>query len=214
MSFPCDSYVPPPSLCYYRGIDVHAPREIVYRWLCQLRVAPYSYDWFDNFGRQSPRQLTAGLEQLSPEQRIFFMFRVAEFEENEHITMVESVVENEQITMRSAFFEWIFGKVALTYLLVPCSASSCRIITKLTAHNPRTFSARRVFFARLRRDYYPIVELPLMHKQLRTFKYLAEQQFLEELANGRRQASVGDEQLRGNNVDSMGELVMQPPDGQ
>ncbi len=179
-----------------------------------LRVAPYSYDWLDNFGRQSPRQLTPGIERLSPGQRIFFMFRVAEFVENEQITIVESVVENEQLTLRSAVFEWVFGKVALTYMVVPRSASSCRIVTKCIVHDPLTFSARRIFFANMRRDYYPIAELPLMQRQLRTFKRLAEKQFLEELANGRRRVSVGDEQPRGNNVDSMGELVMQPQDGQ
>lgn len=183
MSFPCDSYMPPPSYCYYRGIEVLAPQEIVYRWLCQLRVAPYAYDWLDNLGRQSPCQLTPGVERLSPGQRMLVMFRVVEF------------VENEQITMEGAHYEWFFGKVALTYRVVPSSASSCRIVTKLIAHDARTFVTR------LRRDYFPIGELPLMHKQLRTFKSLAERQFLEELASGSRAISVG-------------ELVVQPPDRQ
>lgn len=195
LSFPCDWYVPPPTGCYYRAIDVLAPKEIVYRWLCQLRVAPYSYDWFDNFGRQSPRQLTPGVERLSPGQRIFFSFRVVDFE------------ENEQITMQVALLEWFLEKVALTYRVVPSGPSSCRIVSKLTGGETGTF------INRLQGDYYPIGELPLMRKQLRTFKYLAERQFLEELADGRRQVPVGDEQPRGNNVDSMGELVMQPPDG-
>jgi len=164
MSYPCDSYVSPPHLYYHRGIEVLAPKEIVYRWLCQLRVAPYAYD----YGRQSPPQLTPGADRLSPGQRMLVMFRVVEF------------VENEQITMRSDRYAWFFGNVALTYRLVPCGASSCRIVTKLTAHDTGSYAWR------LRRDYYPIGELPLMHKQLRTFKHLAERQFLEELASGRR----------------------------
>ncbi len=139
-------------------------------------------------------QLTPGVERLSPGQRIFFSFRVVDFE------------ENEQITMQVALLEWFLEKVALTYRVVPSSPSSCRIVSKLTGHETGTF------INRLQGDYYPIGELPLMRKQLRTFKYLAERQFLEELADGRRQVPEGDEPY-GNNVDSMGELVMQPPDG-
>jgi hypothetical protein len=168
MSFPCDSYVRPPSGCYYRGIEVLAPREIVYRWLCQLRVAPYAYDWLDNFGRRSPRQLTPGVDRLRQGQRILTIFRVVEFTENEQITMVcDRLV-------------WFFTKVALTYWVVPCGATSCRIVTKLTGHDTGTY------LVHLRGNYFPIGELPLMHKQLRTLKYLAERQFVEELASDRR----------------------------
>jgi hypothetical protein len=170
MSFPCDSYVRAPRVSYYRAVEVLAPKEIVYRWLCQIRVAPYSYDWFDNFGRQSPRQLTPGLEQLGVGQRLLVMFRIVDFVENEHITV------------QGETFEWLAGqKIAMTYLVVPRTSSSCRIISKLTAHHgPLTF------LNRLRREYTPIGELPLMRKQLLTMKQLAEKQFLEELADGRR----------------------------
>jgi hypothetical protein len=198
MSFPCDSYVSLPQLYYHRGIEVLAPREIVYRWLCQLRVAPYAYDWFDNYGRQSPRRLTPGVEQLRPGQRMLVMFKMVE------------CVENEQITMRSARFERFFGEVALTYRVLPRGVNSCRIVTKLTGHDTGSYAWR------LRRDYFPIGELPLMHKQLRTFKHLAERQFLEELAGGRRvqDTSCGDRQrLSANGAGSMGELVTQPPHG-
>jgi hypothetical protein len=170
MSFPCDSYVEPPVVSYYRSIDVLAPPELVYRWLCQIRIAPYSYDWFDNFGRQSPRQLTPGLEQLSVGQALLVMFRIVEFAENEHITVLGET------------FEWFTGQqLAMTYRVVPRTTNSCRIITKLSGHyGPDTV------LKRLRWEYAPICELPLMRKQLRSMKLLAEKQFQEELADGRR----------------------------
>ncbi len=168
LSFPCDSYVSTPHGFLYRGIDVLAPREIVYRWLCQLRVAPYAYDWLDNYGRPSPRELTPGVEQLAPGQTVMVIFKVVEFE------------PNVQITIQSARFVWFFASIAMTYRVVSHSATSCRIVCKLTGHDTGTL------YTRLRGNYFPIAELPLMHKQLRTIKSLAERQFLEELADGRR----------------------------
>jgi len=43
--FPCDGFVQGPHSAYYRGTTVNAPPEILFPWLCQMRVAPYSYDW-------------------------------------------------------------------------------------------------------------------------------------------------------------------------
>ena len=57
-AFPCDRLDGGFDADYYRGVTVHAPPSAVYRWLCQLRAAPYSYDWIDNRGRRSPRSGT------------------------------------------------------------------------------------------------------------------------------------------------------------
>ena len=55
--YPCDDVVPTPALQAWRGVSVAAAPERVWPWLVQLRLAPYSYDWIDNLGRRSPREL-------------------------------------------------------------------------------------------------------------------------------------------------------------
>jgi hypothetical protein len=172
-SFPCDDYITSPVVSCYRGIEVQAPCELVFRWLCQIRVAPYSYDWLDNFGRQSPRELTPGLGPLAVGQPFLVMFRVVDFVENEHITTIGET------------FEWIAGqRLAMTYRVVPSTAGSCRVVVKIVAHNgPETY------LNRLRRDFVPLGEFLLMRKQLSTIKQLAEKQFLEELADDSHVAS-------------------------
>jgi hypothetical protein len=55
--YPCDGLVPNPRVELWRGTTAHAPVDTVWRWLRQVQLAPYSYDWIDNLGRRSPRTL-------------------------------------------------------------------------------------------------------------------------------------------------------------
>jgi len=56
-SYPCDDIVAAPTLQAWRGVTVDVPRELLWPWVAQIRLAPYSYDWIDNLGRRSPQTL-------------------------------------------------------------------------------------------------------------------------------------------------------------
>lgn len=156
LDFPCDRFLPDAGDCYYRAIDVAAPPAVLFRWLCQLRAAPYSYDWLDNFGRRSPRQLTPGLERLAVGQRFMTIFDLVAFESDIHITLVCTRLRR------------VFGDVAGTYLIVP-REQGCRLLVKIAVNHP----GPRLEFV-LRARLLPFADLVMARKQLRTLRELAE----------------------------------------
>jgi hypothetical protein len=87
LPFPCDRVLPDAPFELYRAVTIDALAPVVFRWLCQLRVAPYSYDLLDNRGRQSPRSLTPGLEELAAGQRFMRIFTLTDFEFGKHVTL-------------------------------------------------------------------------------------------------------------------------------
>ena len=60
-SFWCETLVENANAARMRSVEIAAPPELVFRWLCQLRVAAYSYDWANSAERRSPRELLPGL---------------------------------------------------------------------------------------------------------------------------------------------------------
>ncbi len=89
-AFPCDGLLAEAPLRLYRAVGVEAPSAVVFRWLCQLRAAPYSYDLIDNGARRSPQTLTPGLDHLEPGQRFMRIFRLVEFEPGRSVTLRSS----------------------------------------------------------------------------------------------------------------------------
>lgn len=84
---PCDALCPRPGVQADRAISIAAPPSIVFCWLCQLRVAPYSYDILDNLGRRSPRTRDPELVHLEVGQRFMTLFTLQSFTDGEQITL-------------------------------------------------------------------------------------------------------------------------------
>lgn len=154
--YPCDVVLPDAPVECWRAIDIEAPPAVVYRWLCQLRVAPYSYDWLDNFGRQSPPALVPGLASLEPGQRFMTIFALVDF------------TPGSSITLRTDRARWVFGDAAVTYVAEPVG-SGTRLLVKLRVdppHPPHGWVLRWL---------YEPGDFVMMRKQLTTLKSLAEQ---------------------------------------
>lgn len=138
-----------------RAIGVAAPPALVWRWLCQIAVAPYSYDWVDNLGRRSPQTLTPGADRLELGQTMAVVFRLTSFEDGHQWT-----------ALTSARGERLFGRVALTYAAEP-DGRDARIVCRLATSAGGTVS-------RVRAHALAWGDLVMMRRQLLNLKALAE----------------------------------------
>ncbi|MGH3674260.1 MAG: hypothetical protein ACRDU5_00685 [Mycobacterium sp.] len=156
-SLPCDDLMPG-AVRFDRAISIDAPPSIVFAWLCQLRIAPYSYDWLDNLGRRSPRTRSPELADLAvgqPFVRIFgrtYVFELASFKADEHITL--------RLPDGSAMSR--FGAVSATYS-VRVEGNGTRL------HGRELYDGPWLLGQSL-----ALVNLVMMRKQLRVLKKLAE----------------------------------------
>lgn len=145
--YPCDDVVPAPAIELWRGVTVDAAPAEVWPWLGQLRLAPYSYDWVDNLGRRSPRELR-GL----PEPQVGEHFSTAAHRPVGRIVAVEH---------ERALTATILGSV-MSYVLVPEQAAT-RLLLKIVV-------ARRSWLGPL----LAAGDWPMARKQLLTLKVLAQ----------------------------------------
>jgi hypothetical protein len=149
LPLPCDGWLAKPGTVVHRAVDVDAPPPVVFRWLCQLRAAPYSYDLIDNFGRRSPQTLSPGLERLAVGQRVMTIFDLVAFETDRHITLV--------VSPRA---RWAFGLAAVTYSVSAQGRGGTRLLVRIASRR-----ASRVL---------PWLDLFMMRRQLLNLKRLAE----------------------------------------
>jgi hypothetical protein len=156
--YPCDWFVDEPDEVWFRAVTVRAGRETVFRWLCQLKVAPYSYDLLDNLGRRSPRTLIEGAERLDCGQRVMSIFTLLDFRQADHLT----------IRMDSPAAVRLFGHFTISYVVRSLQPAVTRLIVKEVLTNGRGA------FGTLRRRVLAWGDLLMMRRQLLTLCQLAE----------------------------------------
>ena len=84
-------------------------------------MAPYSYDWLDNCGRRSPRELTPGAEELRVGQTMITIFELVSVDPGRQWTGV----------LRDRRPKRLFGNLAVTYAVEPDPRDPrlvCRIV--------------------------------------------------------------------------------------
>jgi hypothetical protein len=155
--YPCDRILPNPQHAFFRATDVDAPPALVYRWLQQLRVAPYSYDWADNFALPSPSRLTPRAETIAVGQRLMHILRIVAFEPGRSLTAATS----------NAVGTALFGTLAGTYTVSP-SDTGTRLFVKVNAVYPRSI------YGRLVAPVMPWIDYAMMRKQLERIRDFAE----------------------------------------
>lgn len=146
--YPCDDFVASPTLSAWRGVSVDAPAEAVWPWIAQVRLAPYAYDWIDNFGRRSPRELM-GLAEPRIGERLTAMGWCK-------MGRIVSVEPQIQLTCT------IIGTF-LSYVLVPDGQHTRLLMKAVTAVNPLVAAG------------LCLGDLIMARRQLLNWKSLAEQ---------------------------------------
>lgn len=146
--YPCDDLVDAPALEAWRGVTVHAPAEDLWRWVAQIRCAPYSYDWIDNLGRRSPRRLLD-----VPEPRPGDPFTSTGGRPQGRMLAVAPGVH---------YTGEILGAV-LSYVLEPVDASTTRLLLKVALRRPRWIAPA-----------VSVGDLVMARRQLLNLKRLAE----------------------------------------
>lgn len=157
LEFPCDLYGGNFSDAYFRGITIRAEPETIFPWHCQMKVAPYSYDWIDNLGRKSPRYIIPGRDRLAMGQKFMFIFDQVDFQQNRHLTL--------RVDKR---FRKLFGDTLISYIIVRQQPNLSRLLAKILIKYPRGPLGILV------KTLLPPGDLIMMRKQFINFRNLSE----------------------------------------
>lgn len=142
---------------WMRAVHVDAPPTVVYDWMTQLRRAPYSYDWLDNFGHRSPRRLDTRAGEIAAGDEVMTIFTTV------------SVVPGRSFTVRLTDPRWtaVCGRIDVTYEALPHARGTLLSAELIVSPAPGPLP-------RLRRAALAWGDLLMMRKQLGTLAALAE----------------------------------------
>ena len=146
----CDATVLAPTLQAWRGVSVAAAPEVVWTWVRQIRLAPYSYDWVDNLGRRSPR-----VRSDLREPQVGDPFTASA---GRSVGRVLAVDPGRELTAE------ILG-TAMSYRIEPAGDGTSRLLLKLAGRPPRGTATLLC-----------VGDLPMARRQLLNLKDLAERE--------------------------------------
>jgi hypothetical protein len=160
----CDDLVAGRRIVLVRAVDVAAPAPLAFRWVGQLRRAPYSYDLLDNGGRRSPRELDPALGPPRVGERAMTIFAVA------------GVVPGRELTLRllrptgraAPLLRAVWSPAAVTYRVSPRAGGGSRIVVRYVTGDPGGP------LGWVLRTLLPPGDLLMMRRQLLTLRALAE----------------------------------------
>lgn len=141
-----------------RAVETVSTPEALFLWLCQLRRAPYSYDWIDNLGRRSPRDPDLGMTDLRVGQTVMTIFTLTAYEPLHSLTL----------RMKPGVPTRIFGAICVRYEIERLGDSRRRL--RATLWLPPVGPP----FGDLRRYLLAWGDLVMMRRQLHVLCSLAE----------------------------------------
>ncbi len=144
----CDDLLAGPAVAAWRGVTVRTRPEAVWPWLAQIRLGPYSYDWIDNLGRPSPRELR-GLPDPVVGERFTSAFGGI------RVGRIRSVTVGEELTGE-------LSGVLMSYVLAP-EGHTTRLLLKLAMPATRVLA-----------PLITVGDLFMARRQLLNFAALAE----------------------------------------
>jgi hypothetical protein len=143
-----------------RSIEVLASPSDIFVWLKQLRIAPYSYDFFDNRSKKSPDYIIENLPPLKLYTHILLAFHIYEFEDNSFIVcrFCEPLNPPLNLYMRDLFLEYRIVK----------NGTGAKLWCKIKGHFNSDISSKGFFFI------FSVVNKIMMTRQLKNIKKLSE----------------------------------------
>lgn len=146
-----------PGQHWVRAINVNAAPEVLFAWVTQLRRAPYSYDWADNFGRRSPQTPDHTLVNVAVGDSVMTIFTVVAVVPGRSMT----------VSMNKGTATSLFGPMTVHYEVEPRAAASRLIVEMVVPKPPGPLGM-------FRRYALAWGDLFMMRKQLSELKRLTE----------------------------------------